>query len=147
MEISMIDGYSISDDKSHLDIQVIHHFLSNSYWAKNIPLETVQRSINNSLCVGIYDVSNVQVAFARVITDFSTFAYLGDVFVVEMHRGKGLSKWLIQFIVEHPLLQGLRRLLLVTADAHGLYQQFGFQPITQSENYLSVHNPNIYLNT
>jgi N-acetylglutamate synthase and related acetyltransferases len=143
----MVDGYSISDNKNKLDIQVIHHFLNHSYWAKNIPIETVQRSIDNSFCVGIYDASDVQVAFARVITDFATFAYLGDVFVVENHRKKGLSKWLVKFIVEHPLLQGLRRLLLVTADAHGLYQQFGFQPITQSENYLSIHNPNIYLNT
>ncbi len=140
----MVDGYSISDDKSKLDIQVIHDFLSNSYWAKNIPVEIVQRSIDNSFCVGIYDTSGVQVAFARVITDFATFAYLGDVFVVENHRNKGLSKWLVQFIVEHSMLQGLRRLLLVTADAHGLYQQFGFRPIIQSENYLCIHNPNIY---
>lgn len=141
----MVDGYSISNDKNRLNVQVIHHFLSTSYWAKNISLEIVQRSIDNSFCVGIYDPSGSQVAFARVITDFATFAYLGDVFVVENHRNKGLSKWLVQFIVEHPLLQGLRRLLLVTADAHGLYQKYGFQPISQSENYLSIHNPNVYL--
>ena len=140
----MVNGYSISDKKELLNISVIHHFLTNSYWAKNIPIEIVQCSIDNSFCVGVYDETGSQVAFARLITDFATFAYLADVFVLKAHRGKGLSKWIVQFITEHPLFLGLRRIMLVTADAHGLYQQFGFTPITQAENYLCIHRPNIY---
>ncbi len=122
----MNDDYSISTDKSLLDLAVIHHFLSQeSYWAKNMPLELVRKAVDNSLCFGIYD-NDQQVGFARVITDYTTFAYLSDVFVVKDHRGQGLSKRLVQYIIDHPDLHGLRRWTLVTADAHTLYEQFGF---------------------
>ena len=122
----MTSSYNISTDKSLLDLDVIHQFLSrDSYWAKNIPLEVVQKSIENSLCFGVYDI-NQQVGFARVITDYATIAYLSDVFILPNHRGYGLSKKLIQFITEYPNLQKLRRWLLITRDAQALYQKFGF---------------------
>lgn len=122
----MNDNYLISTDKSRLDLTLVHQFLSQeSYWAKNMPLELVCKAVDNSLCFGIYG-NDQQVGFARVITDYTTFAYLSDVFVVKEHRGQGLSKWLVQYIINYPDLQGLRRWTLVTADAHTLYEQFGF---------------------
>lgn len=122
----MDNDYIISTDKSRLDLTVIHQFLSQeSYWAKNMPLELVQKAIDNSLCFGIYN-NDRQVGFARVITDYTTFAYLSDVFVAKEQRGQGLSKRLVQYIIYYPDLQGLRRWTLVTADAHTLYEQFGF---------------------
>src|SRR6476659_5467148 len=113
--------YSISTDNGRLDIDVIHGYLSGeSYWAKGIPVETVKRSIDNSICFGVYH-NNGQVGFARLVTDKATFAYLADVFIVEAHRGRGLSKWLVEVIHAHPDVQGLRRWMLGTRDAHGLY--------------------------
>src|SRR5207344_3602853 len=109
-----------------------HAFLASSYWARGIPRETLDRAIDNALCVGVYD-GDRQVGFARVVTDAATFAYLADVFVVESHRGRGLAKWLMEVIVGHPSLQGLRRFSLATRDAHGLYQQFGFRPLVKPE--------------
>lgn len=119
------DEFIISTDKEKLQINVIHKFLSTSYWAKNIPFEIVKQSINNSLCFGIYK-EGTQIGFSRLITDYTTFAYLADVFVIEQYRGKGLSKWMMQQIIDYPELQGLRTWMLKTADAHGLYQQYGF---------------------
>src|SRR5215470_10026593 len=116
------DDYILSTDKSRIDISAVHDFLSQSYWAEGIPRETVKRCIENSLCFAIYH-HEMLVGFARAISDFATFAYLADVFVLPGHRGKGLSKWLIQIIVNHPQLQGLRRFTLATKDAHGLYAQ------------------------
>lgn len=128
----MTNPYTISTDKSRLDLNVIHQFLSQeAYWSPNIPKELVQKAIDNSLCFGIY-ADNQQVGFARVISDYATFGYLSDVFIVPEHRGKGLSKQLMASIMAHPDLQGLRRWMLITRDAHGLYSQFGFQPTTEN---------------
>ena len=140
------DGYSISTDKAKLDIGVIHHYLSvESYWAKNIPLEVVQRSIDNSLCFGLYH-QHIQIGFARLVTDKATFAYLADVFIIESYRGKGLSKWLVQTIQAYPEVQGLRRWLLGTKDAHGLYAQSGWTPIPEEmiSRFMQLHNPDVY---
>lgn len=140
--------YSISTDKSKLDVSVIHGYLSNeSYWAKNIPLEIVKRSIEGSLCFGLYVSENSiskQVGFARVITDCATFAYLADVFVLPSYRGNGLSKWLMKIIMDCPHLQGLRRWLLATQDAHGLYLQFGFLPLDKPERIMGYKPFEIY---
>jgi GNAT superfamily N-acetyltransferase len=136
-------NYLISTDKSKIDIDVVHGFLSESYWAKGIPKETVFRSIENSLCFGIYQNEEL-IGFARVISDFATFAYLGDVFVLPSHRGKGLSKWLMEIIVAHSQLQGLRRFTLATRDAHGLYEQYGFKPFARPERWMERHNPGVY---
>ena len=122
----MVSGYSISSNPKEMDLSVIHGYLSNSYWAKGIPWDVMEKAVNNSLCFGVFTKTGEQVAFARMITDYATSAYLADVFVLEKHRGKGISKWLVKTIIEYPDLQGLRRMLLATRDAHGLYQQFGF---------------------
>ena len=146
MENLSKEGYSISTDKELLDIVVIHQYLSlESYWAKNIPLEVVKRSVEHSLCFGVYHHST-QIGFARVITDKATFAYLADVFILPQHRGKGLSKWLVTTIHAHPDLQGLRRWILGTKDAHGLYAQFGWQPLPEEivPRFMQLHNPDVY---
>lgn len=139
----MIAGYTFSTDKSELDIKVIHDFLSNSYWAQNIPLEIVQRSIENALCFGVY-FQNKQVGFARVISDYATFAYLGDVFILEEHRGRTLSKELMRHVMAHPQLQGLRAFYLRTRDAHGLYKYFGFTQVKNPENFMEIKHENFY---
>ena len=127
-----MNDVEISTDKAWLDVPMIHRFLSQeAYWCKNIPLETVQRSIDGSLCFGVY-LDNQQVGFARVITDYATFAYLADAFILPEQRGKGLSKQLVAYIMAYPSLQGLRRWMLITLDAHGLYEQFGFRPTTEN---------------
>lgn len=135
--------FLISTDKSSLDLSVIHSFLANSYWAEGIPIELVKKSIDNSLCFGLYK-GGKQVGFARVITDYVTFAYLADVFVLPSERGKGLSKWLMQTIMAYPNLQGLRRWMLATRDAHSLYKQFGFEPISEPEKLMAIVVPDIY---
>ena len=137
------DDYVLSTDKSKIDLNTVHNFLSRSYWAEDIPIETVQRSIENSLSFAIYQ-QEMLVGFARVISDFATFAYLADVFILPDHRGKGLSKWLIQTIIEHPQLQGLRRFTLATRDAHSLYAQFGFTVFDRPERWMQKHNPEVY---
>ncbi len=132
------NDYLISTEKSKLDIQAIHRYLCHeSYWAKNIPLHIVKKSIAGSFCFGIYH-NDRQVGFARVITDHATFAYLADVFVLEEYRGLGLSKWLMETIMNNPELQGLRRWLLATLDAHGLYAQFGFCPLDKPERIMGM---------
>jgi GNAT superfamily N-acetyltransferase len=136
--------YAISTDRNRLDIEAIHDFLSNhSYWCKDIPFDIVKRSINNSLNFGLFHV-NKQVGFARVISDFSTIAYLGDVYVLPEYRGRGLSKWLMEQVIAHPDLQGLRRWILLTSDAHGLYEKFGWKEIAKPEVYMELHNPKVY---
>lgn len=138
------DSFLISTDKGKIDVALVHRFLSEtSYWAKNIPLGVVQTSIQNSMCFGIYEGER-HVGFARVTTDKATFGYVGDVFIVEEYRGKGLSKWLMQCILAHPELQGFRRWILATADAHGLYTQSGFKPLAKPERWMELHNPNVY---
>jgi GNAT superfamily N-acetyltransferase len=134
---------TVSTNKRRLDRVLIHRFLTNCYWAKGIPRQTVERSIENSLCFGVY-CGNKQVAFARVISDFATYAYIGDVFVIEGFRGRGLGKLLMESIMAHPDLQGLRRWSLVTRDAHGLYAQFGFQPVKSPERHMEVFNGHVY---
>jgi len=133
----------ISTDRARLDMDVVHGFLTNYYWAKGISREVVAQSIDHSLCFGIYE-NDVQVRFARVVSDFATVAYLGDVFVLESHRGRGLSKWLMECIAQHPALQNLRRWILLTRDAHRLYSQFGFTPLKSPERYMEFHQPNVY---
>lgn len=147
--------FLISTARERLRRDLVHDFLTNSYWAKGISREVVERSIEHSLCFGIYDESSAparearhgestQVGFARVVSDFATMAYVGDVFVLESHRGRGLSKWLMECITRHPALQNLRRWILLTRDAHGLYSQFGFAPLKAPERYLELHRPDVY---
>lgn len=138
--------YYISTDKAKLNIPLIHGFLSKAYWSEGIPMETVTKAIENSICFGAFDEAGNQVGFARVITDKATFAYLADVFVLPEHRGSGISKRLMEAYTEHPDLQGLRRHLLATRDAHGLYQQFGFTPISNQNLLMQKHNPDVYKN-
>jgi len=141
--MSLPKGYTISTDKAKLDLRAIHEFLAGSYWAKNIPVEIVKRAIENSLCFGLYH-KEAQIGFARVISDHSTFAYLADVFILEAHRGKGLSKILLQEIFPHPQLQDLRRFCLVTRDAQKLYEAFGFYPLKKPEMWMEIKQEDIY---
>jgi GNAT superfamily N-acetyltransferase len=119
------EGFTISTDPRRLDLDVIHGYLARSYWAAGIPRELVERSLRHSLCFGVYS-GREQVGFARVVTDLATFAYVADVFVLEAHRGRGLSKWLMETLLDHPDLRDVRRWHLVTRDAHGLYARFAF---------------------
>jgi len=137
------DDYHISTNKEKLDIPFIHRFLSHSYWAEDIPVDMVKRSIDGSMNFGVYNGSR-QIGFARVITDHATFGYLADVFIDENYRGLGLSKWLMQTIMAHPQLQGFRSWQLATRDAHGLYAQFGFKPLENPERIMRIVVPDIY---
>lgn len=134
----------ISTDQGRLDVELIQRFLvEESYWARERTPEQTRTAIENSICFGVYDGER-QVAFARVVSDKATFAYIGDVFVVEKYRGRGISKMLMQYIVEHPELQGLRRWVLATRDAHGLYEQFEFAPLRHPERWMEKTAPNAY---
>ena len=135
--------FTISTNKAKLNIPYIHQFLSQSYWAENIPLTTVQRSIDGSVCFGVYR-GDQQVGFARVITDNATFGYLADVFIDENYRGQGLSKWLMETILAHPDLQGFRSWQLATRDAHMLYAKFGFKPLENPDLFMRKYVDNIY---
>jgi N-acetylglutamate synthase-like GNAT family acetyltransferase len=138
------DTYNISTDKSKMDIVAIHDFLSkHSGWSDNIPLDKVKTSIENSLNFGLFDQGK-QIGFARVISDFSTIAYLGDIYVLENYRGKGLSKKLMEAIINHPNLQGLRRWILLTSTADWLYEKYGFKKIPKPELYMELFDPNVY---
>ncbi|GAD88756.1 putative acetyltransferase [Vibrio halioticoli NBRC 102217] len=139
-----MQGFRISTDNDELDFNVIYHFISESYWAKDMPKHTLLKALSNSFCFGLFENSGVQVGFARLITDKATFAYLADVFVLESHRGQGLSKWLLQTILEHPDLQGLRRIMLATKDAHSLYSQYGFEEIENPEMLMQIWHPDVY---
>ena len=136
-------GFEISTDPARVDLGVVHEFLTNCYWAKGIPAETVRRSLENSICFGVYR-GKEQVGFARIISDQATFAYLADVFILPSYRGRGLSKWLMDCIVGYPDLQGLRRWMLATQDAHDLYARYGFTPIKTPAHWMEIHRPNIY---
>jgi GNAT superfamily N-acetyltransferase len=143
------NGFFFSTDKSLLDLHYVHSFLSErSYWAAGIPLQIVERSVENSLCVGIYEnkpsAGKGQVGFARVVTDLATFGYLADVFIDEAHRGKGLSKALVAFILSFEELALLRRFILATKDAHSLYAQYGFNPLKSPERFMEIARPDIY---
>jgi GNAT superfamily N-acetyltransferase len=140
----MTQDYDISLDPARLQLDVIHGFIAQSYWARSMPRETLARAIANSVCVGAYR-DGVQVGFARVVTDRATFAYLADVFVLPDHGGKGLAKALVTALHDHPELQGLRRWMLATHDAHGVYAALGWQPIAQPELFMQRHDPDVYL--
>lgn len=136
--------YEVSTDQKKLDLDVIHTYLSEeSYWARGIPRKTVERSLRNSLCFGLYH-SGRQIGLARAISDFSTLAYLGDVFVLFDYRGKGLAKWLLECVFDHPDLQHLRRWILITRHTHDFYRHFGFRDLTRPASYMELHNPNVY---
>jgi N-acetylglutamate synthase-like GNAT family acetyltransferase len=137
-------GYTITTDKSQMDVVTIHQWLSTeSYWCKNVPFEIVKKSFDNSYCIGVlYD--GEQVGFARLITDYATFAYLADVYVIEAHRGKELSKQMMEILMNLDWAKGMRRVMLATLDAHGLYAQFGFTPISNPERLMVIARPTIY---
>ena len=132
-----MNTYDISTDPSRLQLDAIHAYLTRSYWSPGVPRDVVARAIANSMCFGIY-LGEAQVGFARVVTDKASFAYLADVYVLEAHRGQGLSKRLVETIQAHPDLQGLRRFLLATMDAHGLYARFGFRPLAAPERMMEM---------
>ena len=150
MQALMKEGFEISTDKSRLDIECIHAYLSKeSYWAKNIPLELVQKSIEGSICFGVYHhAANLpacrQVGYARMISDCASFGYLADVFIIEEYRGKGISKWLMETIINYPAFQPLRRWMLATRDAHGLYKQLGFTELDKPERIMQRVKENPY---
>ncbi|MEI6106242.1 MAG: GNAT family N-acetyltransferase [Opitutae bacterium] len=139
--------YLISDDPARLDLKAIHAHLGQEYWSKNIPYEVMQRAVAGSLCLGAYDAHGNQVGLARFISDFATFCYVCDVYVLPPHRGHGLAKALMQLADRHPKLQGLRRWNLVTRDAHGLYAQHGFRAIAHPERYMERLDPDVYQRT
>ena len=130
------DRYTISDEPKRLQLEVIVEYLARAYWSNQRPRAIVEKSLQHSLCFGVYE-NQTQIGFARVISDHATFAYLADVFILESHQGHGLGKWLVQTILEHPDLQGLRRWILATRDAHGLYAQFGFAALENPDRYMT----------
>jgi GNAT superfamily N-acetyltransferase len=134
--------FEISTDPSRLDLDVVHGYLTRSYWAAGVPMDVVRRSIDRSIVFGVYRGTQ-QVGFARIVSDQATFAWLCDVFVLEEFQGKGLGKWLMECVVTHPELQGLRRFMLATRDAHGLYAQYGFTPVPD-DRYMERRNPDVY---
>ena len=141
---SWVNGtFTITCDPARMDRAVIAEFLASSHWARGIPQATVDKSLAHSLCFALLD-GHRQVGFARVISDYATIAYLNDVFVLSEYRGRGLSKWLMECIRSHPELQGLRRWMLATRDAHGLYEKFGFTPLKKPEVFMERHNPDVY---
>lgn len=138
--------YEITTDKSRMQVPALHHYLSTaSYWAKNIPLDIVQRSFDHCFCVAALK-DGEQVGFARLVTDYATFAYLADVYVLETHRGKGLSKKILEVLMEQPFIKDLRRIMLATLDAHSLYEQFGFRQPAFPERFMEINRPTLYEN-
>jgi GNAT superfamily N-acetyltransferase len=135
--------FEVSTDTARLDLDLMHHFLARTYWSPGIPRDILERALENSLNFGVY-AEGGQVGFARVVTDRATFAYLCDVFVLDAWRGRGVSKFLMECILGHPELQNLRRLMLATADAHGLYRQFGFEVVARPERLMEIVTPDIY---
>jgi len=140
----MIDEFLFSTQKARLNIPYIHQFLSErSYWAKGVPLKLLERSVENSVCIGIYH-GDCQIGFSRIITDTATFAYLADVFIDENYRGKGLSKRMMEFIFSFEEMKVLRRFMLATRDAHSLYSKYGFTPLSKPDRFMEKHQPDIY---
>lgn len=133
----------VSDARERLDVDMIHGFLAQSYWAAGIPRSTVERALDHSLNFGLYR-AGAQLAFARFVTDRATFAYLADVFVLPAHRGQGLGRRIVEVALTHPALDGLRRMLLATRDAHALYARFGFAPVARPERFMEIHRPDVY---
>jgi GNAT superfamily N-acetyltransferase len=140
-----MDGYEISTDRARLDLRAIHAYLVRSYWSPGIPFEIVERAASNSLCFGVYEkAGGAQVGFTRVVTDYATFAYLCDVYVLEEHRGRGLSKLMIRAAMAHPALADARRVMLATRDAHDLYRRSGFAVAGAAGNLMEIVRPDIY---
>jgi len=135
--------FTITDSQDDLNIETIHSFLRETYWAKGIPISIVEKALKNSLCFGLFHNSR-QIGFARAITDRAAIAYMADVFVLPAFRGRGLGKWLVSCVLAHPELQGLRRWILVTLDAHGVYEQNGFAALRKPESFMEIHDPDIY---
>jgi GNAT superfamily N-acetyltransferase len=144
----IFNGFLFSTDKSKLNFAYIHKFLSEkSYWAKGVPLDIIKKSVEHSLAIGVYHIENgeqTQVGFARLVTDFATFGYLADVFIDESWRKRGLSKKMMDFIFGMPELKYFRRFILATADAHGLYEQFGFTALKNPQRFMEKHQPDVY---
>lgn len=132
-----------SDDPDRIDFAVLHGFLTHSYWAQDIPRDLVEKSVSNSCSMGLY-TDELMIGFARAVTDYATFAYLGDVFVEETWRGRGFGLFISRCVVEHPRLQGLRRWILSTKDAHGVYAKLGFGPLANPDAIMTIHDPDIY---
>jgi GNAT superfamily N-acetyltransferase len=139
-----IGSYTLTDDPGRLDARAIHAYLTRAYWSQGIPLETVERALRSSLSIGAYDAHAAQIGLARFISDFATFCYVCDVYVLEEHRGQGLAKAMLAMAVEHPKLQGLRRWSLATRDAHDLYAQYGFTPLASPQTYMERLVPDVY---
>jgi N-acetylglutamate synthase-like GNAT family acetyltransferase len=146
MEISEYgrEGFVVSTDPGRVALDVVYGYLARSYWSRGIPLAMVKKALKHSLCFGVYSGEGAQVGFARVISDYATYAYLADVFILEDYRGKGLSKWLMECILTHPELQTVRTFFLATRDAHGLYEQFGFKPVEEPGRYMVRRNPAVF---
>lgn len=132
----MSGGYTVSFERDRLDLDVIHGFLRTAYWSVDVPRETVERSVRNSLCVGVYAAGGAQAGFARAVTDYAAFAWISDVFVLPEHRGQGLARTMVQALLDHPEVAGLRRWMLATVDAHGVYQRIGFTELDDPTRYL-----------
>lgn len=140
-----VEGYEISTEPARLDIAAMHAYLARSYWSPDIPLEVVERAARHSLCFGLYEkAGGRQVGLARVVTDHATFAYLCDVYVLEEHRGRGLSKWMMGVVMSHPALAGARRAMLATRDAHGLYRRYKFKDVGTSQTLMEIVRPDMY---
>jgi N-acetylglutamate synthase-like GNAT family acetyltransferase len=137
------ENFTVTCDPAKIDAGVVSTFLASSYWAKGIPEQTVAKSLANSLCFALLD-GDQQVGFAKVISDRATIAYLNDVFVLPEYRGRGLAKWMMECVLSHPELQGLRRWVLATRDAHGFYKQFGFTALSKPEVFMELLDPNVY---
>lgn len=137
-------GYLISDDPARLDPAAIHAYLTTSYWSPNIPFDVVKRAVSGSLCIGCYTADGAQVGLVRIISDYATYAYLCDVYVLEKHQRRGLAKTMVELTTRHPKLQGLRSWNLRTLDAHGLYAKSGFRPVENPESYMILRYPNAY---
>lgn len=138
------DGYEISDDPSRIDVAAAHAFLSQSYWSPDIPLETLGKAIVNSWSFALFAPAGEQIGFARLITDYATYAYLADVYVLDTYRGRGLARWLMETIFSQPQTCGLRRITLATRDAHSLYEKVGFTPLARPEIFMEIARPDIY---
>ena len=138
------DGYEVSDDRDRLDFRAVHAYLTRSYWSPGVPREIVERSAAGSMPFGLYATDGAQVGYARVTSDRTTFAYVADVYVLEEHQGRGLGRWLMECVLAHSDLQGLRRWLLTTQDAHGLYEKVGFVRAPFPERFMTIDRPRLY---
>jgi GNAT superfamily N-acetyltransferase len=137
-------AYTVTTDRARLDLAAVHAFLVTAYWCEGVPREVLARAVANSLCFSLLAGGRDQVGLARVCTDSATFAYLMDVYVLAGHRGQGLGRWLIECVMDHPRLAGLRRFLLITRDAHGLYRRFGFTPLAHPDRHMEIVKPDLY---